>query len=741
MNVKLEFDRLSARALKSILERKEYLEESIRNNEYDFKKSEDVERFKKYVLERATYYEKQYTKAFGNRECLKHYDRDGKCLQRRIEAVMNYAPKVLKYGSEFPLVNPPELLAEVNFVLTVNTIDRIHGAENDVILAAAIWILDELRLAGEIENAYPYLDFGEEFCESVELPKMIVPLYDEKLIKSLVVLIRNRNCDEEGFKTGGGLVDDAAASRYCDLNNKQDINEGSKEAMSMRNRFDAIINLIPSDKRRYSRSNFEARLKGIFKAILWSASYYQAPRINLAREIIDVLDNQFVNHNRIVELNKKLSDRKNTAILNMMPPARSFGTAMDFQPIEDKDYDEMESYITENEEYIATHDELSDELMEYEKKVLNIPLYTTSLAEKCVPEDCIYDRVVTEKLEVNPVVDPYEICFAYVYLLDSGSDLPWLYNVSSVLLQKAVSQLPWIYTLANEKDYTDLKCTPLKAKKNDGAYKEMYLASLPSRVICGRRGPTNEVMLNLPQILFLLTGVVTPRKMFSNTSRLDFLFDMATGESGAKLLKAYTELAYAASHSYAFPQEEKIDNSKELQAEIEKYAKKNRELKADSEKIFTLLNESRQEANSLKKKLSANEEKLSASENEIKRLREEVEKLQNRETKPPAKLEIAYPYTLRHRTVILGGCEQWANLMRDYLPGCKIFHVDKKADANVVRECEVIWIYSKEVTHSQFKKIMNLARKHNKTVKYFSYKGAEKCAEQAVLSDMEDNIE
>lgn len=97
MNVKKEFDRLSAMAQKSTLERKEYLEESIRNNEYDFNKDEDVKRFKKYVLERVAYYEKQYTKAFSNRECLEYYDRDGKCLQRRIEAVMRYAPKVLKH--------------------------------------------------------------------------------------------------------------------------------------------------------------------------------------------------------------------------------------------------------------------------------------------------------------------------------------------------------------------------------------------------------------------------------------------------------------------------------------------------------------------------------------------------------------------------------------------------------------------------------------------------------------------
>lgn len=108
-----------------------------------------------------------------------------------------------------------------------------------------------------------------------------------------------------------------------------------------------------------------------------------------------------------------------------------------------------------------------------------------------------------------------------------------------------------------------LKCTPLKAKRNDGAYKGMYATSSLGGVIRRKSvGPINEEILNLPQILFLLTGVVIPRMMFRNTSRLDFFFDMAEGESCAKLLKAYTELAYAVSHCYSLPQKEKIDNSK-----------------------------------------------------------------------------------------------------------------------------------------------------------------------------------
>ena len=48
MNVQKEFDRLSANTLKALLEREEYLEESIKINNYDFEKDADVECFKKY---------------------------------------------------------------------------------------------------------------------------------------------------------------------------------------------------------------------------------------------------------------------------------------------------------------------------------------------------------------------------------------------------------------------------------------------------------------------------------------------------------------------------------------------------------------------------------------------------------------------------------------------------------------------------------------------------------------------
>jgi len=39
--------------------------------------------------------------------------------------------------------------------------------------------------------------------------------------------------------------------------------------------------------------------------------------------------------------------------------------------------------------------------------------------------------------------DPYEMCFALLYLMDSDSDLPWLYYPGIVLRENAGAMLPW----------------------------------------------------------------------------------------------------------------------------------------------------------------------------------------------------------------------------------------------------------------------------------------------------------
>ena len=54
-----------------------------------------------------------------------------------------------------------------------------------------------------------------------------------------------------------------------------------------------------------------------------------------------------------------------------------------------------------------------------------------------------YPKLVARYAARYSVPDPYEMCFAFYYLLDQGDDLAWLYYPTSVILSFSAAQLPW----------------------------------------------------------------------------------------------------------------------------------------------------------------------------------------------------------------------------------------------------------------------------------------------------------
>ena len=48
-----------------------------------------------------------------------------------------------------------------------------------------------------------------------------------------------------------------------------------------------------------------------------------------------------------------------------------------------------------------------------------------------------------ELLSGFTVENPYEICFALLYLIEQDDDLPWLYYFPLAVVEKAAQMLPW----------------------------------------------------------------------------------------------------------------------------------------------------------------------------------------------------------------------------------------------------------------------------------------------------------
>ena len=56
--------------------------------------------------------------------------------------------------------------------------------------------------------------------------------------------------------------------------------------------------------------------------------------------------------------------------------------------------------------------------------------------------------------------------------------------------------------------------------------------------------------------------------------------------------------------------------------------------------------------------------------------------------------------------------------------------------ATEIKNANVIWIQTNALGHTNFYKIIDVARVHGVPVRYFSYASAVKCAEQIILEDL-----
>lgn len=67
------------------------------------------------------------------------------------------------------------------------------------------------------------------------------------------------------------------------------------------------------------------------------------------------------------------------------------------------------------------------------------------------------NREAAEALTGFTVTDPYELCFALLYLIDTDDDAAWLVHSGSSLMAFCLHMLPWYVDISDwdEKDWED----------------------------------------------------------------------------------------------------------------------------------------------------------------------------------------------------------------------------------------------------------------------------------------------
>ena len=141
----------------------------------------------------------------------KIYDLVGPILKRRKAAVYNLLPEIRKrFGHLYGNSDPGLLTAWINECSALN--HSVDGVDHlyYITLAAAIFMLDELKHDGRLPAAYRYFNSSQEALMSVRLPDIYDPCHEEIVLRGMMELIRERDPRDNPFQA---YINDVSAQR------------------------------------------------------------------------------------------------------------------------------------------------------------------------------------------------------------------------------------------------------------------------------------------------------------------------------------------------------------------------------------------------------------------------------------------------------------------------------------------------------------------------------------------------
>lgn len=678
------------------------------------------------------------------------YDCAGRARDRRKTALCEIMPKV---KSEFECLYPDILSVEetfAHFETTPNGSFDISNEYDNLLLGAALWILDDLKRTARLNDAYQYMPTSFSEMECVDLPlEFNDPCFEHELIKSVMYVLQMKHSDYRGWNA---------------KDNKVFVDQwiGQQKSSVAMDKCRSLIALLDPEKVKTACMKFEE------KQWEFLCGYFKAANIFAVQQA------------RIVKrLESSLKHVPNILLV---------------KPVE-----------IDREKQRAEELDLIVELEDIEDASRKLEYYAPYLAslDKDEAADLIGRADIVKMLTIE-IEDPYELCFALWYLLDSDSKIPWLYNTSLGVINQAASFLPWHIErddewFDDEWRYNRNNWIEDQAKREKDRKLNSSLDFYSKRFENGTK--------NLAQILYELTGSVMPRNLHPfereresflargmDTQETAKIIDLAEllflseypgkalnlrgGISDTEWLMAWLgedvsdkkidEVTVSEAQGAQSGEKKVISGgywgsiaktkNKQLSKEISLNSSsssetgyvsttinpslsENEELKDENAKLKEQLKKMREalyQANkSAEEEHVRYEQERRASLHERRELADLRELIFNREQEQTEKLtiKITYPYQTAHRIVCFGGHETFLKTIRPMLPGVKFIDADSLVNGDIVKNADVIWLQTNCMPHSQYYRVATLTRKYDIPLRYFAYSSAEKCAEQLVMED------
>ncbi len=663
---------------------------------------------------------------------------EGPYGRRRQMAVLNCLDRAEKDFQPLGLESVMETFAyeELQPFITYNLPD-VRG---DLRMGAVLWILEKLKAAGRLREARALLpDPADSIRPALLLTGFYHPCFDEFLIQTVFDVVNNRYGEGHG----------------APLNEVNAVGEMPDET------YRSLLRLISYEEIEKACTSFRDRLWEIETIRMKGNGYY-------AREI-GKISQEIRNHERD-PLSAPFARPKSAVTI----PQWQGGS-----PVDPMDMAKSEDLAARAKECLEQKKDFQRQFDEYfwmDRKTLR--RRTGS-------------RELTEAMQSFSVSDPYELCFALFYLLDSGDDMVWLMGAGTSLMRYVQRQLPWYQDTSGwEDEDLDAWFTDIPYDRN-GWMERKNSTEEPIDFFRERHGGRN-----LAQIVYSLCRTVVPTGLHPFEEDRKQLTEEGMDEALARRITDLAEILFLQKFqaSWYMEQDEDEDwngDEEEDWAEDEDLnededweggdepavtpvpklggywgkvaaeqgagetsdgtidlAQENERLKEELEAVNKQIKSMKNSLAAAHKQTESEREKyeqdlreLKLEHRELADLRELVfhseKSAEERERREQPDRKYVYPYTTVKRTVVFGGHDSFLRVLRQMLPDVKYVDADNLTySPEIIRNADVVWIQNNCISHSQYWSIVKNCKLAGVQMRYFGYAGAEKCAEQLVTEDL-----
>ncbi len=622
----------------------------------------------------------------GNTFAYDHYDIQTWVMQRKKKVCMKYYPQAVKRLK--PLYRRSNFDTEYFLANTMGGNGGYNSIGGQIVAASAIWILDQLALQGDLPQLYELLpedlplgDVNQWLVHYQPYPRdLSVALYQ-------LLLIRNTGLIKENG-VEGPLV--------CEFRER-----ANRENAPYRQAVDQILKLLDPKKIRQLCRDYEEKVWEFFGLGMAAAQAIADAREKLEQEApIQRPAVPFA-----VYAPSKLSQTQKTASEEYVDSVSKARTLAVFDA--------------------RTNGCFSNTL-------------TVNAREKYAYElEDVYGKGLSHKIRTFTVDDPFDTAFALFYMLDQGSDIPWIYYGSLGVAYTAVDRLPF-YIQSMEKS-EECSVTGLMPQLHQGRYEG---GKHPGELDIDHEPIMRKIGLTAGQLFYANTDSVFPR-VVREIPELEKTLDKleenphSTRELYTMLLQLMNGITSKAESLQSWRDRNAEEPKEETeQVSPEELKRQLKEARLENQNLRRVLHERDAEERQTNADVLAIQQEQKRNIQELTELRSLLFRLNSQEPGDDAVPQnLTFPCSTRERRIVsFGGHPGWMKNIKALLPDVRFVSTDELPNRDMIRNADEIWLQTNYMSHAFYYGIIDTVRSSGKELHYFQYSSAEKCAEQLVCT-------